>query len=128
MPIKIAATDDALSVIAFGVITYREVSEFIAQRSAAAPNGVVPVLVPVLVDAREVRGAPSSSELRLIAGELKPLIDSGMGPIAILTGSACMYGVVRMFSVFAQAMGAEITALRAPEEVARWLEAKRQAA
>lgn len=124
MPISIAATDHAVNVTALGIVTYQEVTDFIAQRSAAADSSGL----PVLVDARHVRGAPPASELRLIAGEMKPLIDSGMGPIAILTDSACIYGVVRMFSVFAQAMGAEVTALRTPEEVARWLEAKRQAA
>lgn len=75
----------------------------------------------MLVDARDVTGAPSTAELRRIAAEMKPLIDSGMGPIAIFTDSACIYGVARMFSVFAQTMSANVSAHRSPEDAEQWL-------
>lgn len=118
MPLTLDVAGHAAKITAHGTVTYQDVVDLIAQRLADPAR--VPGL-PVLVDGRGVTGAPSAPELRLIAVEMKPLIDSGLGPIAIVTDSSFIYGVVRMFSVFAQTMSANVSAHRRAEDAERWL-------
>lgn len=75
----------------------------------------------MFVDTRKVTKAPSTSELRLIAREVKHLTDAGFGPIAVLTGSTWMYGVARMFSVFVQAL-TELVVLGSVEDAQAWID------
>ena len=125
LPLTMHVGDHAVKLTASGTVTYQEVVDLIAHRLVDPTR--IPGM-PVLVDARGVHGAPSAAELRLIAAEMKPLIDTGMGPIGILTDSTFVYGIVRMFSVFAQAMSADVSALRCQEDVELWLVSRRQAA
>lgn len=124
MPLTLEVADHAARVTASGTVTYQEVVYLIAQRLADPAR--IPGL-PVLFDGRGVTGAPSAAELRLIATQMKPLIDSGLGPVAIVAGSAFTYGVVRMFAVFAQAMSANVAAYRREADAQRWLTEQRPA-
>lgn len=125
MPVSIDATEDVVNVTASGTITYQEVAEIIAHRST---NGARRPNLPVLVDARAVDGAPSAKDLRRIVMDLRPLVGSGMGPIGIITDSVYVYGVVRMFSVFAQELSTTVLAFRCAEEAKEWLLGLRSAA
>lgn len=125
MPITVDFTANAVTVTATGALTYQEVADLIAHQIKAPAR--TPGL-PILVDARDVNGAPSTAELRLIAAEMRPLIETGMGPVGILTGSTFVYGIARMFSVFAQALCADVSAFRCPADAENWLETRRTAA
>lgn len=78
--------------------------------------------VQMLVDATTMDGAPSANELRIIATEFVPLLRAGLGPIAIVCGSPFVYGVARMFTVFAEVVGARVAAFRDPTEARQWLD------
>jgi hypothetical protein len=77
--------------------------------------------VQVYVDGRNVESTPSTSELRAIARDLRPLVERGIGPIAFVAEKPFIYGVGRMFSVFAEAMGATVRAFRSEDEAHHWL-------
>lgn len=68
------------------------------------------------------------AELRLIAGELKPLLDRGLGAIAIVAESALVYGAARMFGVFAQTVYARVATFGDIDEGRRWLIAQQPVA
>lgn len=76
----------------------------------------------ILVDSRKVLGAPSTPELRLIARDLAPLRDRGVNRIAVCADSMFVYGVTRMFAVFAELIGVHVAAFREMDAAKRWLE------
>jgi hypothetical protein len=73
------------------------------------------------VDAHTVTAAPSSSELRAILRDMKPLIDREIRTMAIVTDKSFVYGVARMFGVFAEAFGLRVRAFKTIEEGEAWL-------
>lgn len=75
----------------------------------------------VLVDATGVRSAPSSAQLRLLARDLKPLRDRGVQRLAIYTDSMFVYGIARMFGVFAEMVDLKVGAFRGRGEAEEWL-------
>ena len=79
----------------------------------------------VLVDARRAANALSTIELRGIARDLRPLLDLGMGSVGVVTDNPFLYGVTRMFAVFASAMGANVGAFYGMEDARRWLAERR---
>ena len=112
-----------LYVVAFGNVTFEEVRTF---QTALLADARLCCGVQMFCDARTVTGAPSAGELRIIAAETAPLIDAGLGPIAILCASPFTYGVARMFAVLAEAVHANVGAFRDFVEAQDWLD--RQAA
>ncbi len=76
----------------------------------------------VLVNAMTVTAVPSTAELRIIARDLKPLRDRGVERIALFTDSTFVYGVARMFGVFAEAVNLKVGAFRQQDDAQRWLE------
>ena len=118
MPLSLDNAGPVVRITASGPVSYSEILELFQAMMRKAPRvrGV-----PVFVDTRGVTDAPSTPELRLIAVEVKQLTDAGFGPIAVLTGSAWMYGVVRMFSVFVQS-ATEVVALRCIEDAEAWVD------
>lgn len=109
-----------ITVRATGAVTYDEVEEVI---NVLMTDPHLCCGVCLFADGRMVERAPSTAELRAIARDLKPLLDRGLGPIVILTSSAFVYGICRMFSVFAEAMGATVHVFRSGDEAHDWLEA-----
>jgi hypothetical protein len=77
--------------------------------------------VHVLTDARGVTGAPSGDELRDMAMALRPLLERGLGGYAIVTDSSFMYGVARMFAIFAEWMSANVGVFRDMAAAEMWL-------
>lgn len=75
----------------------------------------------ILIEGRSVTHAPSSAELRIIAREIKVLLDYGVVAIAIVTGHTFVYGVARLFAAFAEAVGANVGVFRSPDQARRWL-------
>ena len=119
MPLKLEYIEPfTITVQASGAVTYDEVEEVI---NVLMTDPHVCCGVRMFVDGRMVERAPSTAELRAIARDLKPLVDRGLGPIVILTSSPFVYGICRMFSVFAEAMGATVHVFRSGDEAQHWL-------
>jgi hypothetical protein len=112
-------------VIAEGDVTFAEVAvlldELIDDPRIQPGTGI-------LVDSRKVEGAPSTPELRLIARDLAPLRDRGVNRIAVCANSMFVYGITRMFGVFAELIGIHVAAFREMEAAKRWLSSSEAAA
>lgn len=112
-------------VIAEGDVTFAEVAvlldELIDDPRIQPGTGI-------LVDSRKVEGAPSTPELRLIARDLAPLRDRGVNRIAVCANSMFVYGITRMFGVFAELIGIHVAAFRELEAAKRWLSSSEAAA
>jgi hypothetical protein len=112
-------------VITEGDVTFAEVAvlldELIDDARIEAGTGI-------LVDCRKVVGAPSTPELRLIARDLAPLRDRGVNRIAVCADSVFVYGIARMFAVFAELIGIHVAAFREMEAAKRWLGSSEAAA
>ena len=112
-------------VIAEGDVTFAEVAvlldELIDDPRIEPGTGM-------LVDSRRVQGAPSTPELRLIARDLGPLRDRGVNRIAVCADSMFVYGIARMFAVFAEMLGIHVAAFRDMDAAKRWLSSSEVAA
>jgi hypothetical protein len=110
-------------VRASGEVTLGEIERAIAEILAhpALPEGP-----DVLIVADEVDQVPTTSELRVAAREIRPALDRGLGALAIVASNPFVYGVARIFSVFAESVGAEIAAFREVDDASRWLAASRR--
>lgn len=119
MPVVTAfAEPDSFAVHAAGVVTYSEVQHAI---DAMLAHRSLDRARKILIDGRGVTGAPPTPELRAIAKDLKPLKDKGVGCVAIVTDAGFVYGVARMFTVFAEAFGLKVRAFVTMEEAASWM-------
>lgn len=121
MPVAVAfAPPDLFVVRATGEVTYldcqRAVDDILAHPAASTSEGR-----KILVDARGVVAAPATMELQALARDMKVLIARGYGPLAIVTDRTFVYGVARMFAVFAEAFGMHVSAFHSVDEAADWL-------
>ena len=123
MPLAVAYTEPArFHITVDGKITAKEVDAVVSRLLAH------PQLKPgtdVLVDARKAANALSTMELRNIARDMRPLLELGMGSVGVVTDNPFIYGVTRMFAVFASAMGANVGAFQGFEDAQRWLAERR---
>lgn len=105
---------------ATGVVTHAE-----CQRSLddvlAHPAGRTAESRKLLVDARGVTAAPNRDELQALARDMRAFISRGYGPMAIVTDQTFVYGVARMFAVFAEAFGLSVRAFRSVDDASAWL-------
>lgn len=119
MPLALELADPSTFVVqASGGVAYDEVKQLIGELQAHSQFSPG---MRILVDGRTVSEPPSAAELRLLAGELKPLLDRGLGAIAIVAESAPVYAAARMFGVFAQTVYARVGTFRDIDEGRRWL-------
>ena len=126
MPLAWAAAEPCtITVTCSGDVTFEEVRALQVELAAHAP---LRDSARMLVDANAVCGAPTASELRIIALEMKPLLDAGLGPIAIVCGSTFIYGVARMFAMLAVSVNANVGAFRDMAEARDWLSTQATAA
>jgi hypothetical protein len=79
----------------------------------------------VLVDAHHVNGVPSTPELRAVARNMVPLLNCGLGAVGVASNNEMIYGVARMFGVFAETVGAKVGAFRDIDDASRWLAERR---
>ena len=105
-------------VIAEGDVTFAEVAVLIDE---LIDDPRIQPGTGILVDSRKVEGAPSTPELRLIARDLAPLRDRGVNRIAVCANSMFVYGITRMFGVFAELIGIHVAAFLEMEAAKRWL-------
>ena len=119
MPVVIGfSPPDTFLVHASGVVTYAE-AQRVVDDALAHPR--LSDARRILVDGHAVTGAPSSSELRAILRDMRPLMDRQIRTMAIVTDKSFVYGVARMFGVFAEAFGLHVRAFRTIEEAEEWL-------
>jgi hypothetical protein len=122
MPIEIMELEaQTLTVRAYGDVTLDECRQYQKQLLAdpRMRSGI-----HLLADLTGVTGAPSAAELRTVAREFQPLIEKGLGRIALLSDSTFMYGVARMFCVFAESVGMTVAVFRDRAEAQEWLDSQ----
>ena len=116
------------------VVSFREPDTFVLEVSGDLTYAVVRSAIDdlldhpatgrarkLLIDNHRVTSAPTASELRAIAQDMKPLIERGVTVMAIVTDDALVYGVARMFGVFAEVFGLKVRAFRAMHDAEEWL-------
>lgn len=74
----------------------------------------------ILVHGEEVTKAPSTAELFVIAREMKILTNYGVVAVAIVTGHTFVYGIARIFAVFAQNVGMNVAVFHSLDQASRW--------
>lgn len=118
MPTVVGFADEMFLLRAFEEVTYEDaqgaIDAILAHPGYARSR-------KVLIDGRGVTGAPSTGELRRIARDLKPLIDRGFGPMAIVSDTGFVHGVARMFAVFAEVFGLRVRAFQSMADAEVWL-------
>lgn len=125
MPVTVGfAEPDTIVMHATGVVSYPDGQHAIARLRAhpAFPRARV-----ILVDASRVSGAPSAAELKLVAREYKPIIESGLSTMAIVSDQLFVYGVARMFATFSEVFGLNAQVFRSMPDAEQWLHARRDA-
>lgn len=119
MPLVVAhAPPSTMLVRASGWVTYEEAQGAIGQMltipGSAHSRGI-------LIDADDVQEAPSTMELRALARDLRPVVERGIGHMAIASKRPFVIGVARMFGVFAEMFELRVMAFRTLEEAKEWL-------
>ena len=105
-------------VVAEGDVTFAEVAVLLDE---LIDDPRIEPGTSMLIDSRKVEGAPSTPELRMIARDLAPLRDRGVNRIAVCADSTFVYGIARMFAVFAELIGIHVNAFRDMDAAKRWL-------
>jgi hypothetical protein len=82
----------------------------------------------MLVDTRGIRRLPTVRELRTAATAMKPIVDKGFGAMAVVATDPWIYGVSRMYAVFAEFIGANVGSFETFDEAEAWLNACRKTA
>jgi hypothetical protein len=122
MPVAVGfAPPDAFVIRATGRVTYDECQRAIDDVLAHPAGHSGPH--KLLVDGRGVVGAPNTRELRAIARDMTLFVSRGYGPMAIVTDTALIYGVARVFAVFARASGMAVRAFLTVDDASEWLKA-----
>ena len=119
MPVTYSVESPALFLIlASGKVTLAEASGVLTE------IGEDKRLMPgskMLIDGRTVTGAPLRPELRQIARQMADLKDLGLVATAIVTNQGFIYGVARMFAMFAELVGYRVGVCLTMREGFDWL-------
>ena len=124
MPLDVEfAQPQRFTVRASGELTLREVEGCIESLVAHPEiDGA-----DVLVDASDLTNVLSTAELRTVARAMLRMLDRGLGAVGVVTPNPFIYGVARMFGVFAEAVGVQVGAFRESDGANRWLTDRRGA-
>ncbi len=79
----------------------------------------------MIIEADEVERVPPTKDLRAVADMMVPMLDRGLGALAIVSTKPFVYGVARVFAVFAESVGFTVNAFREPDDASRWLADRR---
>lgn len=119
MPIAYAfARPREITLIARGDVTFADIAVILDE---LLDDPRIEPGTHLLFDARQVHGVPSTPELRIIARDMAPLHQRGVDRMAVCAEGAFVYGVARMFGVFAEAFGLHVAAFRNMREARDWL-------
>lgn len=126
MSLELAFQEPAtFTVRAAGSVTYDQVQVLLSELRT---HPQMCAGVSIIVDARDVESVPTTSELRVIAVDLKTVFDRGLEAVAIVSDQTFVYGVARMFAAFAEALGENVHAFRCSNEARAWLNEQPHAA
>lgn len=107
-----------------GNVTFDEVLEHFRQLEDDAS---LPSRLDVLLDLSTMESLPESDQLRSVASEVDRLRTRvQFGAFAIVASRDALYGMIRMFQVFAEAHLASSQVFRERGAAERWLESVRQ--
>jgi hypothetical protein len=120
MPItySISAEERRINAVATGIIRADDLRGLI--RSLLADTAFVPGL-RALYDARNAEPDITVLQLAEVAGEVRQLLNRGLGRIAIVAYSPATYRVAKTFTVLAQAIGIDADVFRELPEAEAWL-------
>lgn len=126
MPFDVALSQPSrFRIRASGKVTLHEIGE-VYGTLLAHPG--LSAGAEALVDCNDVDGVPDAAELRVAAHKLRPILEHGVGAIGIVARDPFVYGMSRMFAVFAEAVGARMSAFRDEGDAQAWLEEQRREA
>ena len=83
---------------------------------------LLPARLDVLLDLSEMQSLPESDQLRSVAGEigrLEPKVE--WGACAIVASHDALFGMIRVFEVFAEGLFADLRVFRKRAEAELWL-------
>jgi hypothetical protein len=120
MPItySISAAERRINALATGTIRADDLHGLI--RSLLADPGLVPGLRG-LYDASAAEPDITVLQLAEVAGEVRQLLNRGVGRIAIVAKSRVNYRVAKTFTVLAQAIGVDVDVFTKTSEAVAWL-------
>lgn len=120
MPItySISAKERRINAIATGTIRADDLHGLI--RSLLADPALVPGL-RALYDASNAEPDITVLQLAEVAGEVRQLLNRGLGRIAVVAYSQATYRVAKTFTVLAQAIGIDVDVFRELPEAEAWL-------
>lgn len=120
MPITytISVEERLIKAVATGIIRADDLQGLI--RSLLADSALVPGLRG-LYDASNAEPDITVLQLAEVAGEVRQLLNRGLGRIAIVAQSQTNYRVAKTFTVLAQAIGINVDVFRELSEAEAWL-------
>lgn len=120
MPItySISAEERRINAIATGIIRAEDLHGLI--RSLLADPAFAPGL-RALYDASNAEPDITVLQLAEVAGQVRQLLNRGLGRIAIVAQSQATYRVAKTFTVLAQAIGIDVDVFRELPEAEAWL-------
>src|SRR5687767_1956268 len=120
MPItySISAEERRINAVATGSIRADDLRGLI--RSLLADPAFVPGL-RALYDASNAEPDITVLQLAEVAGDVRQLLNRGLGRIAIVAYSPATYRVAKTFTVLAQAIGIDVDVFRELPEAEAWL-------
>ena len=102
-----------------GNVTFEEVLSHFQELASEAS---LPERLDVLLDLSESDSIPKSDQVRTISHELKRLQpDTAWGACAVVATNDTLFGMARMFEVFAEQYFSKSRAFRDVAEAERWL-------
>jgi hypothetical protein len=125
MPIdyRVDAQAGRIHVTCVGNVTPREVLAYFDKLEG---DPECPARVDALVDLRGVTSLPESRQLRAMSARIAGARRIAFGLCAIAASSDVMFGIARMFAVYAEAYFEQIQVFRALAEGDAWLDRARR--
>jgi hypothetical protein len=107
-----------LFTTAEGLVTFEDIQSHLDEESRAGA-----LAYRELFDAMKARTNLTASEVRLVVGRLKSMMQAhSMGPTAVVTVNAVFYGMVTMMAIVSEIeAGARIAVFRSFDEGLEWL-------
>jgi hypothetical protein len=115
----ISREERRVSVFATGITRADDLHGLI--KSLLADPGFVPGL-RALYDARYAEPDITVLQLAEVAGEVKKLLDRGLGRIALVAQSETTYRVAKTFSIIARAIGIDVDVFKELAPAQSWLD------
>jgi hypothetical protein len=118
--------DPAAGMIRLRFVDDVTLAETLEVLHALRADPATPARLDMLVDLRHTPGLPQSGQLRAIVGELGRVAPKlRWGACALVASSDSVYGVSRMFAVYAESAFERVQVFRGIEEAESWLAAAR---